>query len=187
MFLGTKEFYSERAMFSLAKWPPHLIVGAHRLLQTSIPGANSLPPLSELIGMMTLMGQTLFIPPDVFGWETGVGWFSTARMLARSNWAYNLVAGRYIENGIPLDRVLLTSGLRTSATAEEVTDYFVKLLIQRPLAPAVRQLLIDYLNRGEDGSVGTYTLGGDVGRSGYYKKTRGLIRLLLSRPECQSF
>ena len=187
MFLGTKEFYSERAMFSLAKWPPHLIVGAHRLLQTPLPAFTGIIPLTELIGMMNLMGQTLFMPPDVFGWESGVGWFSTARMLARANWSYNLVAGRYIENGISLDRVLPTSGLGAAAAAEEVTEYFGKLLIQRPLTPAVRQSLIDYLNTGEDGAVGTYTLGGDVGRSGYYKKTRGLIRLLLSRPECQSF
>ena len=33
------------------------------------------------------MGQTLFEPPDVNGWELGKGWFSTGAMLARMNFA----------------------------------------------------------------------------------------------------
>ena len=33
------------------------------------------------------MGQTLFEPPDVSGWELGPGWFSTGGMLARMNFA----------------------------------------------------------------------------------------------------
>ena len=33
------------------------------------------------------MGQTLFEPPDVNGWELGQGWFSTGAMLARMNFA----------------------------------------------------------------------------------------------------
>ena len=33
------------------------------------------------------MGQQLFEPPDVNGWELGPGWFSSGAMLARMNFA----------------------------------------------------------------------------------------------------
>ena len=40
------------------------------------------------------MGQTLFEPPDVNGWELGRGWFSTGTMLARMNFASTLSANQ---------------------------------------------------------------------------------------------
>ena len=36
---------------------------------------------------LTAMGQTLFEPPDVNGWDLGPGWFTTGGMLARMNFA----------------------------------------------------------------------------------------------------
>jgi uncharacterized protein (DUF1800 family) len=39
---------------------------------------------------LSAMGQTLFEPPDVNGWELGEGWFSTGAMLARMNFASTL-------------------------------------------------------------------------------------------------
>jgi hypothetical protein len=42
--------------------------------------ANALTPLSN-------MGQNLFEPPDVNGWELGPGWFSTSSMLQRMNFS----------------------------------------------------------------------------------------------------
>ncbi len=41
---------------------------------------NTLMPLGN-------MGQNLFEPPDVNGWDAGKGWFSTGSMLARMNFA----------------------------------------------------------------------------------------------------
>ena len=40
------------------------------------------------------MGQTLFEPPDVNGWELGPGWFSTGAMLARMNFASTIAANQ---------------------------------------------------------------------------------------------
>ena len=45
--------------------------------------ANTLTPLLN-------MGQQLFEPPDVNGWELGRGWFSTGGMLSRMNFAAQL-------------------------------------------------------------------------------------------------
>ena len=40
------------------------------------------------------MGQTLFEPPDVAGWELGQGWFSTGAMLSRMNFAATIAANQ---------------------------------------------------------------------------------------------
>jgi uncharacterized protein (DUF1800 family) len=40
------------------------------------------------------MGQQLYEPPDVNGWETGPGWFSTASMLSRMNYSSTLAANQ---------------------------------------------------------------------------------------------
>ena len=43
---------------------------------------------------LTNMGQTLFEPPDVEGWELGAGWYSTGAMLARMNFAASLASNQ---------------------------------------------------------------------------------------------
>ena len=40
------------------------------------------------------MGQQLYEPPDVNGWELGPGWFSTGGMLARMNFAAQLATNQ---------------------------------------------------------------------------------------------
>ena len=40
------------------------------------------------------MGQQLFEPPDVAGWELGRGWFSSGGMLARMNFAAQLASNQ---------------------------------------------------------------------------------------------
>ena len=62
-------------------------------------------------------------------------------------------------------------------------DVGTDLLIQRRLAPNVRQALVDYLKKNDSGVIGNFTLDATTKD----KKGRGLIHLLLSRPECQNF
>ena len=40
------------------------------------------------------MGQQLFEPPDVAGWDLGQTWFSTGKMLARMNFASTLASNQ---------------------------------------------------------------------------------------------
>ncbi len=181
LFLNTKEFYSDKAIHALIKWPAYYVVSAVRLLQASIATRN----LNN--NNLRAMGQWLFWPPDVAGWPGGTEWISTSQYLARANWANALATNRSTtpgNTGIPIDTVLATGGLGTNSTAEQVVDYFVGLLIQAPLAPAVRQALVDYMKRNDNGTISnTFTLDNTTKN----KKVRGLIHLILSRPECQNF
>jgi uncharacterized protein (DUF1800 family) len=69
------------------------------------------------------MGQTLFEPPDVAGWELGRGWFSTGAMLARMNFAATIAANQ---------RFNLASA---AASAKDSPDSFVEFFLDR-LSPA---------------------------------------------------
>ena len=132
------------------------------------------------------MGMALLNPPDVFGWPGKEEWITTSQLLARDNWANALATNRSTtagNTGIPIDTVLSTGGLGPTSTAEQVVDYFTLLLIQQRLPTNVRQALVDYLKKNDNGSIGTFTLDATTKD----KKMRGLIHLLLSRPECQNF
>ena len=50
--------------------------------------------VNDALTPMVIMGQQLFEPPDVNGWELGPGWFSTARTLARMNFAAQLATNQ---------------------------------------------------------------------------------------------
>jgi len=69
------------------------------------------------------MGQTLYEPPDVAGWELGKGWFSTGAMLARMNFAATIAANQ---------RFNLASA---AANAKDSPDTFLEFFLER-LSPA---------------------------------------------------
>jgi uncharacterized protein (DUF1800 family) len=188
LFLNTKEFYSERAIHSLVKWPVYYIVHAVRQLQATIitRGLNGGGRAQQQQTTLDAMGMALLNPPDVFGWPGREEWITTAQLLARDNFANALATNRSTtqgNTGIPIDTVLATAGLDAAATAEQVVDYFTLLLVGRRLAINVRQALVDYLKKNDNGSIGMFTLDATTKD----KKVRGLIHLLLSRPECQNF
>ncbi len=187
LFLNVKEFYSEKAIFSLIKNPVYYTVSAVRLTRAQIDLSNTIGSRRGG-GTISLgaMGMQLFDPPDVFGWPGGAEWSTTSRLLARANWANELASLRSTtpgNTGIPIDQVVQSAGLGADATAEQVVDYFISLLVQTPLAPPLRQILVDYMKKDDSGNIGNFTLN----ETTKDKKVRGLIHLILSRPECQNF
>ena len=81
------EFYSDRAMGSQIKSPVQYIVQTSKLLSTPAP-----PPLAAQ-NAMRQMGQILFAPPNVKGWDGGKQWISTSTLLFRYNFANYLING----------------------------------------------------------------------------------------------
>ena len=86
--LLSAQFHDERNYYKRYSWPVEFVVRA--LKEVGWNGfslANALTPLVN-------MGQQLFEPPDVNGWELGRGWFSTGGMLARMNFAAQLASNQ---------------------------------------------------------------------------------------------
>ena len=102
--LVSDEFFSERAMFSLVKQPVELVVGAVRMLggtfNPGLPGnrgGSSVPPNSA-----RNMGQDIFAPPDVAGFDSNLGWVNTASMLERFN--YTNAQGQLVTNVLVFEK-----------------------------------------------------------------------------------
>ena len=86
MFLS-EEFYSPTIMRNQVKSPVQWLVGSVRVLERPLP-----PPL-VCLGLTRNLGQDLFAPPNVKGWDGGLSWITTNTLLARYNEAATLVQG----------------------------------------------------------------------------------------------
>src|SRR5512137_35643 len=79
--LRSPEFRSEESLFSKYSWPAEFV--ARSLKEVGWSGFSA----NDAVSQMLNMGQVLYEPPDVAGWEQGPGWISTGGMLARMNFA----------------------------------------------------------------------------------------------------
>jgi hypothetical protein len=179
----SEEFYADSVIRSQVKSPVQWLVSSIRMLERELP-----PPLvsSNLMGKL---GQELFAPPNVKGWDGGLAWITTNNLLARYNQAELLVYGRnqvkfdggkglkLIEkrlnrrqgNGIPIDVAkLFTTEERQNKTA--LLSAVEKRFIQGTLKPKQEQTLREYL----DGQ-------GELDKNDILET----IRLTMSTPEFQ--
>jgi uncharacterized protein (DUF1800 family) len=95
MFMS-EHFYDARVRGQHIKSPVELVVGAVRSLGT--PTRD----LSLLIDAMDLMGQDLFYPPSVKGWDGGRAWINTSTLFVRQNILAYLLTGKRPKGKDPL-------------------------------------------------------------------------------------
>jgi len=84
---GSTEFFSANAMRSQIKSPVQFLVTTTKLLESELPP----PKVSQ--NALAQMGQALFAPPNVKGWDGGKAWISTSTLLFRYNFAGYLING----------------------------------------------------------------------------------------------
>jgi uncharacterized protein (DUF1800 family) len=84
------EFWDPSSYFTRYSWPVEFVVRA--IKETGWIGYSVDSSLTPLLNM----GQQLFEPPDVNGWELGQGWFSTASTLSRMNYAASLTTNQRV-------------------------------------------------------------------------------------------
>ena len=87
LFLS-EHFYDPRIMGQQIKSPVQLVVGAVRSLYT--PTRD----LGLLVDALDLMGQKIFEPPSVKGWNGGRSWINTSTIYVRQNVLAFLLTGR---------------------------------------------------------------------------------------------
>ena len=83
----SEEFYSERSVKKQIKSPIQWLVGSVLALEAE------LMPTRMINGVMKLLGQELFEPPNVKGWDGGAAWITTSSLLTRYNLANVMVNG----------------------------------------------------------------------------------------------
>jgi uncharacterized protein (DUF1800 family) len=85
----SEEFYGDTVIRNQVKSPVQWLVGTARMLQCDLPPAFISSALTRSLG------QDLFAPPNVKGWDGGITWITTNTLLARYNDAATLVQGTF--------------------------------------------------------------------------------------------
>jgi len=162
--LLSPELWDGGAYFARYSWPVEYVVRALKDIGwTGYSVGDALTPLSN-------MGQILFEPPDVSGWDLGQRWFSTSAMLSRMNFASSLAANQ------KLKLATAAKSASASSTPEALLSYFVDALVTAPLDSNVTAELSNYLH-----ATGAWT-GSDAQLQ---SKASGLVHLIAGSPEYQ--
>ncbi len=124
------------------------------------------------------MGQTLFAPPNVKGWDGGKSWVSTATLLFRYNFADYLLNGTAQQSKAPPHQLQRDPIDVTKLLPEEVRQDPVELmaalrrrLCQVPLSAKQIETLLAYL-KAQGGNPNDQAL-------------RRVFHLMMSTPEFQ--
>ena len=173
--LLSPEFSSDRAYRATTKSPAEYVAGLMRALGVGIPAR-------DYGTAMRGMGQELFNPPHVGGWASGLAWIGPGTLLERANLANRIVTTRQVNrnNPVAFDPAKLLAG-KGIATAEQLVDHFVALLLDGAITAAQRDALLAYLRRDDKGQTTTFALDPKTLDS----KVRGLVHLIAAMPEYQ--
>lgn len=161
----SEEFYGEQAMGTAIKSPVELMVGTVRIVGMKQVDYNALDYACQA------MGQTLYQPPNVGGWEEGHSWLSANRVLLRYNAVADLVEQPQVELAQSLEGKV--------ANATELVDHLARACLATQLSDAQRQALVAY--------VGALPPPAEWAprRAELDAKFRALLTLMMSTPEYQ--
>lgn len=111
------------------KSPVEFAIGTIRALEVLRPTVSAV----ELASACSQMGQSLFAPPSVAGWDGGAAWINTTTSLARSNFALALIEDR--KRFDPQKRA------EQHGASDDPASFYVNLLVQDGLNREVRRRL----------------------------------------------
>ena len=141
----SSEFYSEHIIRSQIKSPVQFLIQTAKLFE--IP----LPPAVIAQNAMREMGQILFAPPSVKGWDGGRAWINTSTLLFRYNFANYLINGdAMLPTSVPQKERVHDFGFRQdlavgAGTRRDAID--VSKLIPAELRRKPRELVAHLGNR----------------------------------------
>jgi hypothetical protein len=125
--LRSRHFFSPFAHRQRVKGPIEYAVGLLRALEARVPAEAvglSLPAAAQELG------QTLFAPPSVKGWDGGPAWLNTATVLARHNLAWRLLQGAAGPHAVRLDPSALARRHAPGADPAGQAAFLLNLLLQ---------------------------------------------------------
>ena len=131
------EFLSAATYRSTIKSPVEFVAGVARTF--GLPG--DLRGLPEAAG---LMGQALFLPPNVAGWPGGTSWMSSGSWFYRMNFINFAIDPMF---STPIGESLLLE----AQSPEQFVDRLLDLLLAGDCEPAQRDLIVDFAGRSGAG------------------------------------
>ena len=164
--LGSNLFFSEHAVGRKVRSPVDLGVGLLRALGATTSTVKLAQGFAEL-------GQSLFFPPNVKGWEGGRTWINSATILGRAN----LVRQTLLADETNFDSAggsLDAAAKRAGATEpKQVVDWLCELLLAVAPPADAREVLV------------RMAAGGDGARADANARIRQTIQAMSVLPEFQ--
>ena len=156
-------FIDPERWFTRYSWPVEFVVRSIREV-----GWNGFT-VDSARTPLTNMGQTLFEPPDVAGWELGPGWFSSGAMLARMNFAATLASNQRFN-------LARDAGAYSRRAPDDMLAFFMDRLSPAYLDPGPYDELLTYLRANAAWPASDALLN---------TKSAGLARLIVGSSEYQ--
>ncbi len=180
--LLSPQFSSAKAYRSRLKSPVEFTVGAYRALGINANG-------SGLPAITTLMGQTLFDPPNVAGWpgdKVSALWLNSGTWMTRLNYIDLLLVRGPSAHGSSTSLVDLQGTVNKYQlnSPEQFVDHFSSFLLDGNLDSNRRTQLLDYFT-AQDGSSGGTPITLNSGKSYPLGRVRGTLYLMMASPEYQ--
>ncbi len=173
------EFLSKKSYHAHIKSPAELVVGTLKTLQIKKLD-NDLPT------SMARMGQNLFEPPNVKGWDGGEAWIATDTMMERFNFAARVSSERFadLKQAVATSELLKKQGIHTNT---QLVDYFLQLLVDGDVPGSTRERLQAYVGSDIKGvppadAAGAAQMPNDKILDA---KLRGLVHLIMTLPSYQ--
>jgi uncharacterized protein (DUF1800 family) len=136
MILRSRIFF-DPAVRRRVKSPVDFAVGTIRALEILKPTVEA----ASLAEACVRMGQSLYAPPSVAGWEVGPAWINSTTTLARTNLALGLLSDQNEALGRRCNPKALAAR-NGFVRPEEVGRFFLTLLVAGPLDSKVRDSIL---------------------------------------------
>jgi uncharacterized protein (DUF1800 family) len=174
--LRSNLFFSEHAYRARIKAPVDYVLGMARALESKMGTQNA---ALNLTTRLENLGQNVFHPPSVKGWDGGETWLNGQTLLARQNLA--------------LDMCRRPAGYREPATAfvlaqthgkksdEELAVFFLQLFLQGDVPEETRTRIFDYAKTAKTQKLPSYWTKQDIAEH----RVISLCHLVMTMPEYQ--
>lgn len=164
------EFSADAARHATIKSPAELLIGTLKSFERQRIGP-------EHVRLMRQLGQDLFAPPTVKGWDGGRAWLSHSTFHQRLVLANALTSLRD-DRGVDLAGLRADLKARGATTPEAVVNACLDWLVEGDVTAAAQATLVQYMTAGLRAP---FTLDGRSGDA----KLRGLLHLILTSPAFQ--
>jgi uncharacterized protein (DUF1800 family) len=171
--LASNLFFSEEVYRTKVKAPVDFILGIVKTQEGRV-GTTALAAALEQLG------QNLFNPPSVKGWDGGQAWLNGQTLLFRQNLALALTSTEDPRFGTRVDPAALARK-HDRKTDDELVDFFLKLFLQGDVPADSRDRLLAYQKKSHAIKVPVYWTEQDAADH----RIRALCHLVLTLPEFQ--
>ena len=134
MILRSNLFFAPEVRRRRVKGPVEFTIGTLRALEVLKPTV----PADAVAEACARMGQSLYAPPSVAGWDGGPAWANSATLLARANFGLALLSDQDAKLGKRCD-VQALAARHGATTPRDAASFLIDLLTQDAFDPKLRE------------------------------------------------